>query len=176
MKPKFNIGDEVFVITYGGVERNVPCPVCFGKKKIGIILGNDDIVEVPCNYCEVGYEGSRGYIIETDYFPKVRAKTISGIEYSSKEIRYKTSDYYVFDESKVFPTEEEAKRGCEEDNLRREKENPKKNLNLKEKSNKSYSWHVGYHKREEKRAREEAERHAKKVISMGKLAEKDKRK
>ena len=45
-------------------EVNVPCPVCFGKKRVTLILGDDSEVSIACDHCGRGWVGPRDYVIE----------------------------------------------------------------------------------------------------------------
>ena len=60
-KPKFNLGDVAFYVdascNYG---IDVPCPVCFGKRKVAIILGNDERIETECGHCSHGMDRPSG--------------------------------------------------------------------------------------------------------------------
>ena len=43
-------------------QVEIPCPVCYGKRKVNLILGNGDVVALPCTYCSPGYESPRGTV------------------------------------------------------------------------------------------------------------------
>jgi hypothetical protein len=40
----FKIGDTVWVPDCGNRQKQIPCPVCFGKLRVTIILGNEETV------------------------------------------------------------------------------------------------------------------------------------
>jgi len=66
----FKIGDVVYFASAGQRQVDIPCPVCFGKREVTLILGNGDSVELPCDYCGKGYDGPRGYVLEYEYAAK----------------------------------------------------------------------------------------------------------
>lgn len=113
---KFNIGDVVYSASYGQIAKQVTCPVCFGKLKVTVILGNDERVEVDCDYCGKGYEDSKGYVTEYDYVAKAKCFVVNKIDVKvgrDKETRtYYSLEpegyHYSYKEETCFATKEEA--------------------------------------------------------------------
>ena len=59
--PKYGIGDEVYFVTSSCLHGVlVPCTLCFGKRKVTVILGNDERVESECGYCSHGIDPPSG--------------------------------------------------------------------------------------------------------------------
>jgi hypothetical protein len=100
----FEIGEEVFYADAGPHTRSdVACPICFGKRSVKLILGNDEQVDVECDFCGHGFDGPRGTV--AIYGPKsfVRAGTVKSLEYADDECivgvdwyRFRTSERRVF--------------------------------------------------------------------------------
>ena len=151
----YNVGDIVWVAQFNPRKGvNVPCPVCYTKKVVTLILGNDDRVELPCSYCKSGCEPPSGYV--TDYQANNRPKqiTIDGMDINKTstgtKIQYwdgNKSCHYVYDEEKVFDTKEAADEACK---IRIEKWQAEQQARadwIKHDKNKSYTWNAGYHMR-----------------------------
>ncbi len=79
MEMPFNIGDTYYLPHHNPRQISVPCPICYGNKKVTLVLGNEDQVEVECDGCGLGYEGPRGYIMSYTYEPFVSKFTIAGV-------------------------------------------------------------------------------------------------
>ena len=67
----YNVGDIVFYASNDSREERIPCPVCFGKLQVIVILGNGTEVLVDCGYCGKGYEGPKGYVTKYVREPRV---------------------------------------------------------------------------------------------------------
>jgi hypothetical protein len=165
---EIKVGDKVWYATFDQREEKVPCPVCYGNKKVIVILGNGDEVEVDCRYCEVGFEGSKGWVKEYTKLPLAECVTITGrrIEEnnSKQEIEYHYnsmgSSYRIADPERMFETEEEAI-NCAV--AMAEEENQAKANKPKYKDEKTYAWNAGYHLKRAKDRAKEAEYHAEKA-------------
>lgn len=163
---EYKIGDKVWWAHCGTREVQHACPICFGKKKVTLILGDDSEVECECDFCGKGYQHAIGYVIEHDWVAEPKQITIDGISidhYGDKRtIRYSYLNYCLYDED-VFDTEEEAKIQCDKKTTEHN-ENVRKNLYSRaQSSHKSYSWSVGYSKREIKEAQRRIEWHQAKI-------------
>jgi len=164
----FNIGDAVWVARYGLLKKEITCPVCFGKKKATLILGDGNQVELPCTYCTLGYEPPRGFVEEYVTEKRVGVEVIAGREIVEGNepirVRYTTHGGYSHDPDVVFATKEEADAKadalCAEETERREK----LAIYLKEKASKSFSWNAGYHLREVKQHREKIAYHERMAV------------
>ena len=162
-------GDEVWCASFTPRQVPIECPVCFGKKKVHLILGDGTKVEQKCAYCSPGYSEPSGVIMEWDRQPLAELKKISGvhIETTAKgtDVRYVMSDNYSYPQENVFDTAGEAQAFAFEKVEEYNSEEFEKALRRKqfERTNRTYSWGVGYHRREANRNREEAERHERMV-------------
>ena len=167
METKFKIGDVVWQARYGVTESKVPCPVCYGKRVVKIILGNDDVVETECGYCSCGYEGPRGFITEHRTEPTAQFRSIDGVEIfessNGATVRYRDGGY-VFDEEDLFATKEEAMVQAEILAAEHAEKEATRAEYIKKDKLKTFSWNAGYHMREAKRNRKDAEYHERKAV------------
>lgn len=175
MNIKFKVGDKVWAATCGIKDISVPCPVCYGKLKISVILGNGDTHSIDCDFCGGrSYEGAKGYCIQNEWFAAPEQFLITGMDIDDK-ITYKSRisncSWRNFEEEDVFATKEEAEIRCQE-LVKQKNESEQKHFESKEKADKTYSWHVGYHKREVKRLQEQLAYHLAKIPLMQAKSEK----
>jgi len=108
-QPKFNIGDEAFIVRsscHYGIK--VPCTVCFGKRRVTVILGNDERVDSECGYCSHGIEPPSGQSQTWGPNAEVHNGPVTGVRYESGRWRYDVCGYGV-EEDEIFATHEEAK-------------------------------------------------------------------
>ena len=107
-KPKFNIGDEVFVVQsscYYGVR--VPCTVCFGKLRVTVILGNGEHVQTECQHCARGIDPPDGYSTTWKPHAHVVAGPITGVTHEYDGWRYQVGGHSA-QAHEIFATREEA--------------------------------------------------------------------
>jgi hypothetical protein len=166
---EYNIGDKVWWATGGVRKKQHTCPVCYGKCVVTLILGNDEQVQTYCDYCGKGYEMARGYVIEREYTTEVKQIVLTGKEVretmNGRSVEYRCDNYILYD-GIICDTKEDAEAERtkiaeayhlqEMERLQRGKEN-----NVK-----SYSWHVGYHQRQLKKAQQDVDYHTKKITYM----------
>jgi hypothetical protein len=167
----YNVGDIVWYAECGSREVSIQCPVCFGKRQVVVILGNDDQVTTPCSYCSHGYEPPNGRDTEYKFISEPKQYWITSIESkitADGELREYHSGtltcYRRLENDKIFDTEEEALKKCEEVKAELEYEQTTKAEYLKEKAHKSFSWNAGYHLREAKRYKRQIEYHEKMAV------------
>ena len=162
---EYNVGDKVWFAKYQRQEVQVTCPICFGKMKVRLILGDDSEVETECTYCERGFQ-KYGYVIEYDYVSDVELVEITGKEVreynGERTVEYRHGNYCLTPDN-CFDSKEEA--GIElakkielvqSEELNRLKRN-------KDGNPKRYSWHVGYYQRQIHDAEKNIEIYSKKV-------------
>jgi len=161
MEPKFKIGDFVWVASLDKTELQTVCPECFGKKCLTVILGDDSSVTISCAGCSQGYQEPTGTISYWDWVPTARLQKITGMELSEDTVEYR-SNYHCLYADKVFATQEEAlvaaAKLAEEQNQR-----DKEQLFKKEKNNRTWAWHVTYHRRQIKHLEKSLEYHRSKL-------------
>jgi len=170
-KKRFNVGDLVWVAHFNPNQPiRIPCGVCFGQKKVTLILGNGDHVELPCEYCANGFESPRGY--EEEYHPvsesqQIRIDSIHIQCWKDKEVveyhQGSSGCYYSYPEDKVFGTKEEADIKSKELMEEWLAERQRSSNYIKSEKKKSFAWNAGYHMREVKRLEKQIEIHKEKA-------------
>ncbi len=174
MDKTYKVGDKVWYATFGSREIQVPCPVCYSKKTVTVILGNGDEVAVECDYCNKGFSGARGYVTDYEHTPAAEYLTIQNcrIEQSTDGDKCEyTSNHYLLYPDKMFDTEEAAMAHAWE---MAEKDARDKLSKPKFKNEKSYAWNAGYHMKQAQSKRNEADYHeAKAKICKTKSKEQD---
>lgn len=159
----YNVGDSVYAASFDLRQESIPCPVCYGKLNVTLILGNGESVVFPCNFCGKGYDAPLGYITEYIRKPRCKLVTISGKgsreDENGVKIEYRTLDSYCLSPEDVFETQEEAMIEAQKLADIQGEEEKTRAIYLKKDKMKSYSWNVGYHLREAKRLREQIAYH-----------------
>lgn len=108
MKPKHNIGDDVYFVTsscHHGVL--VPCSLCLGKGKVTVILGNDERVESECGYCSHGIDSPSGYSKTWEPKASVEFGCINGIRQDSDGWVYEI-EHHPVKADELFTSREDA--------------------------------------------------------------------
>lgn len=164
---KYNIGDKVWQAV--AERREVPeaCPVCYGKMRVTLILGNGDQVSLSCDYCGRGYNNPTGQVSEIQFFAGAELRIIDKVssEHNSdgEEIRYQ-SGYNILYPENIFDTEQEALDRCVEIAEQLTKDEKSKSEYLKADIKKSFAWNAGHHLREAKQHENLAAIHKEKAI------------
>jgi hypothetical protein len=120
--PKFGIGDRVFfAITNRDVER-LPCPDCLSTQKWKVVLPTGQEFETSCQRCGGGYRSSNmpPAPIQILSRPRVESLTVGKIDISTSRsfegdslVKYMCTETgigsgSVYNEAKLYATEEEA--------------------------------------------------------------------
>jgi hypothetical protein len=164
--PKYKVGDLLWkAINFPYVQVTVPCPVCFGKTKVTVILGNGDEVSIDCNYCgqidhPTGYVTERKAITSADQFFVDSINVTYTVH--GEECEYRSTGSQITKEKDLFYTEEEALAKAEELRVDLELQKNQRVEYLKHHAYKSFSWNAGYWMKKAKQSREEAEYYEKK--------------
>ena len=159
-KKRFAVGDRVWYAYCQRESVEILCPTCFGKKKVTLILGNDDRVVLPCEACKKGYENPCGYI---------EAVVITGVTLETDDKGEKATYHwgvhvnYSDDGNGFFATKAEAVARSKELKQEYEEEQRTSANYIKENARESFAWNAQYHMRHAKKCREEAIRHEKKA-------------
>ena len=164
---KFNVGDTVFVPISARQQKQIPCPICFGKLNVALILGNDDKIILPCGYCGHGWNEPTGHIMEYMCIVDAECKIITSVRInkteSGEQIEY-AAGHYVYKETEVFADKDNALQAAKNIKARQDEEERTRAEFLKHKAKKSFAWNAGYHMREAKRNRWQAEYHETKAV------------
>lgn len=157
----YNVGDKVWEADCGTKEIKYPCPVCYGKKEVVLILGNDDRVILQCDFCKRGLGQPSGEITQYEYIAEPKEITITGVSIEQgckgekRKYHVRNSSFCAED---IFGTMEQATTRCAEKVAEKADENLKQR-DVKNKVSKTYSWNAGYHMRAIAGAQRELEYH-----------------
>lgn len=97
----FAIGDTYWRAAGESRQEEIVCPVCAGKRRITVILGDGEHVSVPCDSCGMGYEGPRGFVRQWTLEPKAVRFVIASIESMHNNewrLRSEAGEYCAFSE------------------------------------------------------------------------------
>lgn len=168
---EYKVGDKVWLARCGTSTVTKTCPICFGKLKVKLILGDDSEIDLPCDYCGKGFEGPVGTVEEYEYVAEPELHTITRVteETTSTGVEYEYHDESQgycqgLEASLIFITKEETADKCEEIKQAYEIEQAKSIKYLKKSKQKSFSWNAGYHLRCAKQERKSAEYHERMAI------------
>ena len=166
----YKIGDIVWVGNVSTEAKQIPCPVCFAKKVVTLILGDDSHVELDCKFCQRGFGDATGYIPSTYYFVgSAIQKTITGVD--TRQDNHETKITYWFggigyDKRKIADTKEDAIAKAEveaiESNLRATIATEER----KHHEHKTYSWNAGYYLQRAESSLKDHEAYTKKAKFM----------
>lgn len=181
---RFKIGDKVWVANFNkGEQVQVPCLICYGTKKVTLRLGNMDEVELPCDYCGKGNFGiPTGYEIEYQPVSAPKLITIDGMEIKvtakGEEVEYWSGAencHYIYHESKVFATEEEAAAKGEEFKQEWLEQERTRAEYIKANVKKNFAWNAGYHRRYVEKLEKDIEYHKERAKLCKERSEEDKK-
>lgn len=158
------LGDSLWLASFERhAAKTIPCRVCFGKKAVTLILGNDDQVLLPCDYCGKGYNAPTGTEVVYEQVccsvPFVVGRIEEIATFESTEHRYTSTDGRRAEEPRLFATKELADacaRSLAEEYAIAEEARAEI---IKHNVQKSFAWNAGYHMREAKDHERSAEYH-----------------
>ena len=169
-----SVNDSVWYACCRRGETQKQCPVCFGKLFVTVILGNDEQIRTPCDYCGKGYDGPQGVVTEFEWSAKPMFCMITSVETRSDggkvAVRYGLTEAGSAEDDLIFDTRDEAAVRCEEETAKFNEMERKRRDHSKENAAKTFSWHVGYHRRAVARAKHDLEWHSARAVSCAALA------
>jgi hypothetical protein len=165
---EYQRGDTPFHASYEQRQITRPCPICFGQKTVRVILGDETIVQTPCDFCGIGFEGSRGYVTDYERTPRVERVTITSVSIvdgEKREVRY-SSDHRCLSPEDLFDEEAPALARAEELRIEADEAEAKRSDYGKKSSRQKLSYSIGYHMQEARRDRKSAEYHEGRVVVL----------
>lgn len=141
--PAFALGQIVWYASaspHGLVE--VPCPVCFGKLEVQLILGNGETQGVACNACERGFGGPTGVFHERTATSCVKSGAVTGMSMRDGVMVYEVDGWGRND---AYATEAEAEARRLVLHEKAEKDAARVNEHIIEQGKKKLTWSVSYH-------------------------------
>lgn len=170
METPFEIGKTYYRPKLGPTQVKNPCYVCKGQKYVTVIDGDSVAWEVDCEACNVGFEGSKGYVTQWEYVCGVEPFTIK--EVSS----YSGGHWYVKDYmgdgcswDELYPTYEDAIRESHRRIAEHIEDNHKREVTSKKSMLAKRTWTLRYHQECLKKLRQQIDWHEGK-IKKGELA------
>lgn len=169
----FKIGDEVWYAQLKWVEKFVKCPECFGLKYLTVILGDQSEMTIDCAGCAKGYDPPMGYVTYWERVPNVCLIRINRVEIQADKTEYGHSQNYRVEESELFLNREAAEiRAIEL--AKKENEEEVARIHRKDKNNRTWAWHVYYHRSCIRRAEKDLIYHTAKLAVAKQKAKEDK--
>lgn len=165
MKAK-QIGDKVW-IAWGtdSYKNGVPCPVCFGRRMVHIVLGDESLWGVSCKACASGGNLPTGRSSIREARVGVIEATVSKVELSRDGFKYGYTPY-THNILGVFDTEEEAL-ACADGALPGLQENRERlNADVTAIEWVGHTWTLSYHQNKIKKALASQEYHEKQITLL----------
>lgn len=144
---------------------NVPCPACAGTRKVGIILGDGERLDLPCEGCSPGYHAPLGTIEEWVLHPSaLPARPVEVVSFRDGEWSVRLETGETIDPRYLYLLESDALAfaQAQADALR--------DRNFDERKRKrgpagvsKHAWNVRYHREQIKKLREKIAYHESKL-------------
>ena len=154
---EYNVGDKVWWAKYQKQQVKKTCPICDGKMRVVVILGNGDHIETDCTYCERGFQ-KYGWVNEYEYVSAVEQVEITGKEVheynGERSVEYRYGSYCLSLDN-AFTTKQEAEEKLIEKIKQAQEEDLKRMEYGKDNNPRRYSWHVGYYQKKKRDALKE---------------------
>jgi hypothetical protein len=164
MKPKYNIGDEVWLARWDQQTVYVTCPECGGTKAMRLLLWDGTEHTIACEGCKHGWDGPSGRVSHYERQPTAELCTIIGVEiqqyHEPARVEYRLQGLHTWsvEENRVCRTKEEAMQ-IAETTCREENETERHRVMRKIKDHRSWSWHAHYHRRAIREAQKQLDYH-----------------
>ena len=164
----FKVDDVIYVAKFNKRKFYVDCPVCFKKGTVDLILGNGDIVTMPCEFCTNGAGTSpSGHVSDYRLEAGTEAIVVNEVEMKvtnqGQKVEY-VSGYCLYQADVVFETADDAMKYAVLKVAEQNKELETKAEHIKGKPHKNYSWNAGYHMREARDHEKKIEWHKKMAV------------
>lgn len=161
------VNDKIWLSKIGQREVWVDCPVCYGKKKVTLILGNDEQAVLDCGYCERGWESPSGKEMIYKFVAEPEEITISGVSSNEREGKREVSYYYNGNyhvgPEKLFNTKEEAEVECQKAIKEHHEEQLRQLGHKNVSSRRKFGWNAGYYIRKLNDLKKEMARYEEKI-------------
>jgi hypothetical protein len=140
-----SIGDKVYwVESHTHYGKTIPCPMCFGKRYVTIILGDGSETSSECGMCSHGLDRATGQSKTWDATAIIHSGVISGI--STREgCKYEVGYSSVY-QHECFDSEEEARPTRDRKQKEAEELLDKWFKDSFIQCKKSQIWNAGYHR------------------------------
>lgn len=165
LKIPVEFGTTYYVPRHMAVQKQIPCPVCAGKREVELIDGYGVSWMVDCEACGRGYEGSQGTI--TEYVCEPAAVPFTPVKLSSM---HGEDSIYVADllgeiqnVKNLFADRAEAEAQSKKLMEAWQEDNHKRSAHIGTRAKTNAAWSVRYHNECIKKAQRQIEWHLSKV-------------
>ena len=144
----FQIGDIYWLPGFHPEQVEVPCPVCAGQKRVTLILGSGEELQVACECCSAGFLAPRGVIAEWQHEPRATKFEVAGVRslHAGRwEVESATGGVCWF--SDLCATQADALRVATTQVARQHEENMRRRQRNRREVNR-VSWSVNYHRKQ----------------------------
>lgn len=162
MQPKFQIGDDVWFAKFENTEASIVCPDCGGTKHVTVEMFDGTRHTLNCEGCKVGFEGPRGRLKTWERKPVALPVRVSSVSIEADKIEYRVNGGWIADEDRLFLTKEEAMVRADEVAAEATREESER-LQRKLKADRTWAWHVHYHRRAVRQAEKDLAYHTSKL-------------
>jgi hypothetical protein len=161
-KPKYQIGDTAFTAEANSwAEVEVPCPICFGHRRVTLTLGNGEALHMDCEACNVGYQGPSGVVRDWQTRSSTRSVIVTGVEQyrdhdeddSPIKWRYMLDVNATVKEADLYSTRDEAETRRVVMHAEAEQDAKRRNESNMLSKARRHSWSASYARAEIKEAR-----------------------
>ena len=169
LRPPFQLGQEVFLARASSYsEVMVPCPICFGKLCVTLILGNGEEQPIECDYCGKGYDGPQGVVREYRPVSSVERRMVTGLETDGENWSFHLSGsgYCTTKDRQLFATAEEAEVRRLELHEEAKQDAERRMESILKGKKKSFTWTVGYHRSQIRDMESRIEWHKKRLCQL----------
>ena len=175
-QPPFALGEKVSLVqSHHMSPEYVACPVCYKKRLVTLILGNDERVLVKCENCSVGSDPPSGFVTRRMPVAKIISCEVRGFSKVGDDWKIDLAGHHSWirlSENLIFRTEEEAEPRRAE-LLKIEQERADRLFeSIVTDNRKRVTWTVGYHRNQIRELKRKLEWHEK----MFEVAKEEKRK
>ena len=141
---KYNIGDTIFWVEAStSYQKQIPCPMCFGKCFVTIILGDDSQEKIECGFCQRGMERPNGFATTWEPTSNVRSGVITGV--STKDgVRYEVGYRSIYEHETYSEPEAELVRAAKFEEVKEQADRLFQESFVTAK--KKQVWSAGYHR------------------------------
>ncbi len=146
--PPYTIGETVFIglaTPYG--QEQVPCPICFGKGAVTLILGNGEHQPVECEFCRCGLERATGLVLRYAPRSEVKRGAVTGLNERYGEWKVEV-DGWMQDVDHIFRDPKSAEICRIRLHAEAEKQAQQNFESQFKGAKKKTTWNAGYHRKE----------------------------
>lgn len=145
-EPEFHIGQKVFVPwAHAYAQKEIPCPICAGKKSVTLILGSGEHASIECQGCGLGFDGPQGTVKIHAPASGIKEVEITGLSVSDGVFKY-SAGYETHEAAEIFLTRDGAEPRRIEKAADAEAQAQRNFESQFKQKRKDHAWSVRYHR------------------------------